>query len=137
MMVSQGRDKNNEAMAERLRVKLGVDRKVLANLLGLEPDSYKQIELGYANLGRKKVAVLERLESDGCYKNTETETPAARDTATPGAHRPDHLEIAARLLADPASQGKIVQIAEIAGCDHATAARQLLEIEIKKQAKNR
>lgn len=130
------RNNYNEPTGNRLRtlrVRLGLDRHAMAKLLGMETGSYKQAELGYARLGRKRLDQVARLEAEPEYRHKNNDTRVPNDPVRNEARGQDVLDIAASLLADPATHRKILRISEIASCDLQTAARQFLEIEIKKR----
>ena len=128
--------KSNGDRLRKLRVKLGITRETMAERLGMEPGSYKLVELGYSNLGRKKMEIVERWETGDMrgYGTSSTHATEIGEENEPWNYRQkSDLDIIAGLLLDTEAAGKIAEIARITDCDIRTAARKFIEINLEKK----
>ena len=115
---------------------LGITRETMAERLGMEPGSYKLVELGYSNLGRKKMEIIERWEKGDMTDYGIRSIPATekREDGEPWQYRQkSDMDIIAALLLDKGTAGKIAEIARITGCELQTASRKFIEIELEKK----
>jgi len=128
-------DSNPERL-RRLRIKLGIDRKTMADRLGLGVNSYKQVELGHCILGQRKWQLIDRWEKGDMtgYGSLHPDAVDMPDVIETGKKRQmQDRDIMVDLLLDKETSGKIADIARITGCELRTAARKLLEIELEKK----